>query len=411
MMNALAIARAVDAGDTAPAAALAECRRMATEHADLHVYAHEAEVLNVGTGPLRGIGLGVKDIFDTFDMPTVQGSPIYAGHRPARDAALVAMARAAGASITGKTVTTEFAWFTPLHIGGATVNPHDPAHTPGGSSSGSAAGVAAGLFPAALGSQTGGSIIRPAAFCGVAGYKPSFRLLPTVGMGCFSWSLDTAGLFAATVPDVAFVAAAITGRDLMVGGDAVPRIGMVRSAVDDRASDAMLDAWRHAARLAERAGASVHDVTLPKVIEDARSAHAGVQGYEAAQALLHERRHHRDALSDALRTYLDEAADIEPGTYDDARRRANRARKATRDLFDGVDVLLAPSAPGAAPRGLVSTGDSVFNRLWTLLGGPCVNVTAGWAGVLPLGLQVIAPFGRDRECLAAAAWLEKVLRI
>ena len=405
-MRALAIARAIEAGETSPAAAVAACQRAAVERADLHVYAHDPQALQAtASGPLRGIGLGVKDIFDTFDMPTAHGSAIYEGHRPAADAALVAMARAAGATVTGKTVTTEFAWFSP----GPTVNPHDPAHTPGGSSSGSAAGVAGGLFPAAFGSQTGGSIIRPAAFCGVAGYKPSFRLLPTVGMKCFSWSLDTAGLFAATVPDVAFVASALTGRDLMVREVGPPRIGILRSGVDESASGAMLDVWDRAARLAERAGADVRQVTLPEVIDSARAAHGTIQGHEAAMALLHERHHHADRLTHDLRSYLVEASRIEPAAYDDARRRANRARKAMHDLFAGFDVLLAPAAPGAAPKGLASTGDSVFNRLWTLMGVPCVAVRAGAEGRLPLGLQVIAPFGRGRDCLAAAAWLEKIL--
>ena len=405
MMHALAIARAIEAGETTPEAALARCAEAADEHGDLHVYAYRARASKAASGPLRGIGLGVKDIFDTRDMPTGHGSPIYEGHRPPRDAALVAMARAAGATVTGKTVTTEFAWFTP----GPTRNPRDTAHTPGGSSSGSAAGVAAGLFPAALGSQTGGSVVRPAAFCGVAGYKPSFRLLPTVGMGCFSWSLDTAGLFAATVPDVAFVAAAVTGRDLTVEDIPPPRIGIVRSGVDDRASGEMLDAWDRAARLAERAGARVCNLRLPETVEAARAAHDVVQGYEAARALLHERDHHADRLSDELLTYLDRAAEIGAAEYDDARGRANRARKALREVFGENDVLLAPAAPGAAPKGLASTGDSVFNRLWTLLGVPCVSVTAAFEGPLPIGLQVIAPFGRDRECLAAAAWIEKVV--
>ena len=406
MMRAFAIARAIEDGETTPAAAIGACQRAAVERTDLRVYAHDPQTLEAApAGPLRGIGMGVKDIFDTFDMPTAHGSPIYKGHQPPRDAALVAMVRQAGGTVTGKTVTTEFAWFTP----GATRNPHDPAHTPGGSSSGSAAGVAAGMFPAALGSQTGGSVIRPAAFCGVTGYKPSFRLLPTVGMGCFSWSLDTAGLFAASVQDVAFVAAAITGRDLATEGSPPPRIAILRSSIDEHASPAMLDAWDRAARLCERKGAQVRYLTLPHEIDAARFAHDAVQRYEAPRALAHERRCHAARLSDRLRDYLDDAAGVEAASYDDARRQANRARKAMHEVFAQCDVALVPAAPGAAPKGLSSTGDSVFNRLWTLMGVPCVSVTAGRDGTLPLGLQVLAPFGRDRECLAAAAWIEKAV--
>ena len=406
MMRAKDIARRIENGETTPAHALAACQEAMAGGQHLHVFAHEAPAMAAAaSGPLRGVGLGVKDIFDTHDMPTSHGSPIYEGHVPKADAALVAMARTAGATIVGKTVTTEFAWFHP----GATVNPHDPAHTPGGSSSGSAAGVAAGLFPAALGSQTGGSVIRPASFCGVVGFKPSFRLLPTIGMKCFSWSLDTAGLFAATVDDVAFAAAALTRRDLESSESSAPRIGLVRSSIDGEADRAMHEAWERVARQAERAGATLRDAHLPKLVDDARHAHPTVQDFEAAQALHHERRHHAELLSPVLRAHLDRAATIEPSAYDAARRTANRARKAAHDLFADVDVLLCPSAPGPAPKGLASTGDSVFNRLWTLLGVPCVNVPAGHDGALPLGLQVIAPFGRDREALAAAAWLEGVI--
>ncbi len=194
------------------AALAVQQERIETLESTLRVFAHCGEEKQADDGPLSGIAVGVKDIFDTHDMPTRYGSPIYETHRPATDSALVARLRQCGASIAGKTVTTEFAWMTP----NITRNPHNTGHTPGGSSSGSAAGVAAGFFPVAIGSQTGGSVIRPASFCGVAGYKPSFRLFPTVGMKHFSWSLDTPGFFAKSVADCAAFAAILSNRPLNV---------------------------------------------------------------------------------------------------------------------------------------------------------------------------------------------------
>src|SRR6266571_404611 len=221
MLSALDLARRIESGDLSPAAALEHCAEaIAAREAEVGAFATldlagaRASVAGstVAHLPLRGLPVGVKDIFDTADLPTEYGSAIYAGHRPKADAALVALVRRAGGVVLGKTVTTELAHMHP----GKTRNPHNLGHTPGGSSSGSAAGVAASMMPIALGSQTGGSVIRPAAFCGIAGFKPSYKLLPTVGMKCFSWHLDTAGLFAAGIADVAFAAAAITGRDLRV---------------------------------------------------------------------------------------------------------------------------------------------------------------------------------------------------
>ena len=253
--------------------------------------------------PLRGLPVGIKDIFDTADFPTAYGSPIYAGHRPNADAAMVMMVRRAGGIVLGKTVTTEFASLEPA----GTRNPRNPAHTPGGSSSGSAAAVAAGMLPLAFGSQTGGSVIRPAAFCGVAGFKPSYRMLPTVGMKCFSWSLDTVGLFAASVADVAFAAAAVSGRDLRVDGrlPAPPTVALVRTHVWDEASAPMQDAVERAARAAERAGARVKELDLPPIFEQAMRAHRIIQDYEAFRALAFEYDRHRDRLGPILRAQLD----------------------------------------------------------------------------------------------------------
>ncbi|MEM9734134.1 MAG: amidase [Pseudomonadota bacterium] len=409
MLSARTLAQEIAAKRISPEQAFAMGEEAAKTREDrLNIYAHKAETLAEGKGPLRGITMGVKDIFDTFDMPSRSGSPIYDDHNPPADASVVAMARQAGATVCGKTVTTEFAWFHP----GKTRNPHNPAHTPGGSSSGSAAGVAAGYFPASIGSQTGGSVIRPASFCGVAGYKPSFRLFPTLGMKQFSWSLDTVGFFAASVADVAFVAAHVADRDLLVNETAKtpPVIGVLRSSIDDLMEQDMAAALKHAAQRAKAWGAAVGKIKSPKTVEAARAAHAPIQGYEAFRALAHERTHHAEQFSAPLRRYMKECANIDAQAYDEARRTANQARKASHTLFDKCDVLLVPSAPGAAPRTLKSTGDSRFNQLWTLLGMPCVNV-AGMKDEngMPLGVQIIAPFGQDQKALQAAHWLETVL--
>jgi Asp-tRNA(Asn)/Glu-tRNA(Gln) amidotransferase A subunit family amidase len=347
--------------------------------------------------------VGVKDIIDTADFPTEYGSAIYAGHRPRTDAAVVSQIRRAGGIVLGKTVTTELAHMWP----GKTRNPRNPQHTPGGSSSGSAAAVAAGMLPIAIGSQTGGSVIRPAAFCGVAGFKPSYQLLPTVGMKCFSWQLDTVGVFAAGVSDVAFAAAAIADRDLRVDGaaPAAPRIAMMRMHIWSEASEAMQAALEAAARAAQSAGARVHEAALSPALEEAWRAHPVIQDYEAYRALAFEYDRHRERIAPTLRKLLDNAATIAPERYDEARRVTRRARQLLGDLFAEFDVILTPSAPGAASHGLESTGDPIFNRLWTLMGTPCVNVPglADDAG-LPLGVQVVARFGHDKAALEAACF-------
>ncbi|CAL8970927.1 Putative amidase AmiD [Rhodoplanes serenus] len=418
-LRALELARRIEAGDLTPAEVVDLCAEaIAAREETIGAFAAldlagtraraAASAATLEAAPLRGLPVGIKDIFDTADLPTEYGTPIYAGHRPVADAALVAMARRAGGLILGKTVTTPFAFLDPA----GTANPHHPEHTPGGSSSGSAAAVAAGLVPIAIGTQTGGSVIRPASYCGVAGYKPSFRMLPMVGCKTFSWSLDTAGVFAAGVADVAFAAAALTGRDLRVdrAAAAAPRVGVVRTHVWPQASAAMQALVERTAKVAASAGATVREIALPPVFEDAFRAHALVQDYEAFRALAHEHDHHRDQLGPLLRHLLDAAATIRPEAYDDARRVAKRARQTLADLMDDLDVLLTPSAPGAAPRGLGSTGLSTFNRLWTLMGTPCINVPgAKDESGLPLGIQIVGRFGRDRAALEAALFVEQLV--
>src|SRR5437588_535172 len=258
MLSALAVARRIEAGELTPQKLVELCAEAIAAREDeigafvaldLEAARRAAAAPGLAQQPLRGLPFGIKDIFDTIDFPTQYGTPIYAGHRPKSDAAMVALVRRAGGIVLGKTVTTEFASLQPA----GTRNPRNPAYTPGGSSSGSAAAVAAGMVAVALGSQTGGSVIRPAAYCGIAAFKPSYRMLPTVGMKCFSWSLDTVGLFAAGVADVAFAAAAITGRELRVGQQLpqLPTIALVRTHLWAEASTDMQSAAGRAARPAD----------------------------------------------------------------------------------------------------------------------------------------------------------------
>ena len=369
---------------------------------------HDPNVRAGTAGPLRGIAVGIKDIMDTADFPTEMGSSIYRGFRSRGDAAVVMALKAAGASIVGKTTTTAFASTDPT----ATLNPRNMAHTPGGSSAGSAAAVAAGMIPLALGTQTGGSVIRPASFCGCAAIKPSYRLLPTVGVKCYSWTLDTVGLFAAGVRDVAHGLAAMTGRDEFLPQASVPtpRIGVVTQDFAGAPEGEGAEALRIAALAAERAGASVHTLALPEIVAEAWRVHPIVQEFEAHQALAWEYREHYDAVAPNLRGRLDESRGTPPAAYDEAMRITRQARIALTQVFDDVDVLLAISAPGAAPNGLGSTGDARYNRLWTLMGVPCVNIPAHIVdGGLPVGVQVIARYGDDAKALAAARFVEEAL--
>jgi Asp-tRNA(Asn)/Glu-tRNA(Gln) amidotransferase A subunit family amidase len=361
-----------------------------------------------GGGPLRGIAVGIKDIIDTSDLPTQMGAAIYKGWQPRADASVVMMLKQAGATIVGKTTTTAFAANDPT----ATLNPHHPGHTPGGSSSGSAAAVGAGMIPLALGTQTGGSVIRPASFCGVAAIKPTYRLLPTIGVKCFSWTLDTVGLFAAGVSDLAHGLSAMTGRAELLPGAAMqaPRIGVVMQEFAGEPEGAGAEAVRIAALAAERAGATVRALKLPEILAEAWRIHPTVQDFEAHLAFAWEYRCNYDAMPRLLRGRLDESKGLTPAAYDGARAVADRARAALATLFEEIDILLTLSAPGAAPKGLDFTGDPRFNRLWTLMGVPCVNVPAIVAeGGLPVGVQVIARFGNDAGALEAARFVETAL--
>src|SRR5712672_3670310 len=319
MMSLAVLQRRIDAGDLSADAAIAQSLEAIGAHErTIGAFVCRGEIVRAATaGSLRGIAVGIKDIIDTADFPTQMGSAIYQGWQPRADAAVVAALKQAGASIVGKTTTTAFASVDPT----ATLNPRNPQHTPGGSSSGSAAAVAAGMIPLALGTQTGGSVIRPASFCGVAAIKPSFRLLPTVGIKCYSWTLDTVGLFAAGVTDLAHGLSAITNRPELLLGAAIetPRIGVVTQDFAGAPEASGAEALRIATAAAERAGASVRALSLPDIIAEAWRIHPTVQEFEAHQALAWEYRTHHDAMPPMLRDKLDDTVGIPVAAYDEAR--------------------------------------------------------------------------------------------
>lgn len=357
-------------------------------------------------GALHGVPVGVKDLIDTGDLPTAYGSPIYQGHQPAMDAACVGQLRTAGAYVLGKTVTTEFATMVP----GKTRNPHSPpgtAHTPGGSSSGSAAAVAARMVPLALGTQTAASVVRPAAYCGVVGFKPTFGLLPVTGVKLQAPSLDTVGVFTRAVDDAAFAVGAMARLDLSPRRPAALRVALCRTPWWDEAD---ADARRALAEAGDRLrahGAQVIDVELPPHWAALTDAQLDIMGFEAAAAFAPERLAHLPLISAPLREMLDFGAEVSGQRVALAHALVARARAELATVMAGVDVWLAPSATGVAPAGLTGTGNPVFSRAWSALGVPCVHVPCGQgAHGLPVGVTVAAPPWQDALALGAAQWVE-----
>ncbi|HSB67751.1 MAG TPA: amidase [Candidatus Methylomirabilis sp.] len=369
------------------------------------------------TGPLHGVPVGVKDVFDTADMPTENGSALDAGRTPSRDATVVARLRAAGAVILGKTVTTEFATYTP----GKTRNPHNPEHTPGGSSSGSAAAVAAGMVPLALGSQTNGSVIRPAAFCGVLGFKPTHGLISRHGMLALSRSLDHVGLFARTVEDIALLAGQLAGYDER-DPDTRPRahVPFVQVAAEEPPLPPMFafiktPHWERAdgetkeafAELSQHLGDRVEEVDLFPSAAEAWQWHQTIMEAEMAANLEQEWEQGRDRLSASLRAQLERGREVRALDYQRALARIRPIHETFLELFEQrYDAILTPAAPGTAPSGLASTGDPSFCTLWTLCGMPAVSLPLmqGTNG-LPLGVQIVGPRDGDARLLRTARWL------
>jgi Asp-tRNA(Asn)/Glu-tRNA(Gln) amidotransferase A subunit family amidase len=371
-------------------------------------------------GPLHGVPVGIKDIFDTRDMPTENGSALHAGRRPREDAATVSGLRQAGAVILGKTVTTEFAYFHP----GKTHNPNDLARTPGGSSSGSAASVAAQMVPAALGSQTNGSVIRPAAYCGVCGFKPTHGMISRRGVLKLSRALDHVGVFARTVEDLALVADAIAGYDredpdtrpaalpglhrtALEAPPAPPNFAFVRTPVWDKAEPQLHAAF---AELTEALGVRVREVTLDESFHAALPAHAAIMSTEMAFNLAREYESGRAKLSAKLLELLDRGMKVSAVEYHRALAQIPSLQDTIEELLLAYDAILTPAAPGEAPLGLESTGNPVFCTTWTLLGVPAVTLPLleGENG-MPIGVQLVGRRGDDGRLLRTARWLAETL--
>jgi Asp-tRNA(Asn)/Glu-tRNA(Gln) amidotransferase A subunit family amidase len=355
-------------------------------------------------GKLWGIPVAIKDIIDTADLPTGYGSRIYAHHQPVADAACVARIREAGGIVLGKTVSTEFAYFEP----GPTANPHDTTRTPGGSSSGSAAAVADRMAPLALGTQTAGSLIRPAAYCGVLGYKASQGLFSLAGIKTFAHSFDSLGLFARHTADLALLAEVMLGSPLCTARPAAsPTIAVCRipgAAAIDAPSEQLMRTF--ATRLAG-AGATLVELAFPDDFVELAQLHKLVMAYEAARNYSWEFLAHRSALGTALLALLDGGSRLSLGEYQAARRKIAAWAPFMRELFEKYDALLAPSAPGVAPLAANGTGDPWHSRIWTALGLPSMSVPIGadTAG-LPIGAQLIGAHLDDGKLLGTVQWIE-----
>ena len=404
------MAGAIAAGDLTSAEIARSClERVAARDDDVRAWAHLdrdriiAAAAALPPGPLNGIPVGVKDIIDTADMPTEFGSKIYAGNRPDTDAPCVASVRAAGALVMGKTVTTEFAW----RHANETRNPHDPAHTPGGSSSGSAAAVADFQVPLAFGTQTAGSVLRPAAYCGVVGFKPSYNRYPADGGKPLSPGLDTVGILARAVADIAFFDGALTGtRHDLEGG--APRLALF-VPFRDQLEEAGAKALEDAARRLDAAGASVRETTNLPGFAATADAHGIIMAGEIGRALHYELEHFPDLLNAYYRENIARGAAIPDAEINVALSVVAEGRSQAAAVFDEADLILTPPAPGPAPAGLENTGDPMFNKVWTALHWPSITLPAGKEGRLPLGIQLVAPSSGEKYLLAGAAWVEAAL--
>ena len=367
------------------------------------------------TGPLHGVPLGVKDIFDTGDYPTEFGSALWAGRTPRSDAAAVTRLRAAGAVIMGKTVTTEYAYYNP----GKTRNPHDPERTPGGSSSGSAAAVAAGMVPGAIGSQTNGSVIRPAAFCGVVGFKPTHGLIPRTGVLALSRALDHVGVFARSVADAALLAETLVGFDeedpdtrplahprfVEVAGSAPPlppRFAFVRTPAWKFAEPVTEAAF---AELVETLGENAGEVDLSTSLERAIELHGIVMAVDMAHNFHRDYEQGGDKLSPVLRALIEKGRQVPAVEYTRALAASANLNAVLDSVFDEYDAVLTPAAPGPAPRG-TATGNPAFCSIWTYLGTPAVTLPLMQdEGGMPMGVQLVAKRGNDARLLRTAQWL------
>ena len=389
--------------------------RIRQRDGDLHAWAFvdedlalaQARACDAATGRdglLRGVPVGVKDVLDTADMPTEYGSEIYRGHRPGRDSRCVAALREAGAVILGKTTTTQFASPIPVGVG----NPHDLARTPGVSSSGSAAAVADFMTPLANGTQTGGSVILPAAFCGVVGYKASLDGLDRTGIAALKPSLDTLGYFARSVDDIGLVYRAVTGRDLPVSPSR-PKIGLCRTPMWPEAATCVQETVECAGAALAAAGYAVADIDLPPELDTIDYPFRVISNYEGKKALADDFRDHMDLMNPWMReTGRSAWTDAD---YTGALAAAASARFALGSVYDEYPILLTPATAGEAPADLESPTMSSFNRMWTLMQGPTITlpVATGPAG-MPIGVQLAARPGDDAALIVHAAAIFDILR-
>jgi Asp-tRNA(Asn)/Glu-tRNA(Gln) amidotransferase A subunit family amidase len=398
-LGAKQAAKLIERGELSGDALLASCReRIAQREPELKAWTFLATQFNTQRGPLHGVPVGVKDIFDTHDMPTEYGSPIYKGHRPRTDSAPVALTRRAGGTIMGKTVTAEFATFVPRE----TRHPLDPSRTPGGSSSGSAAAVADFMVPLAFGTQTAGSHIRPASYCGIVGFKPTFNTIARAGVKPGADSLDTVGVYGRSVEDVAFFAGALTNRrDLEAKLERAPRVAICRTNEWDRVQPEMRKALEDARRTL-----GANEFELPGGFKGLRESHTAILWYEIARSLADEYTRFPDQMDPALRQRCADGFALDPKEYLRAQQHGADCRAHFAQALGDYDVLLAPAATGEAPKGLSSTGDVAMNVVWTLLHVPSVCVPAAKSpNGMPLGLQVIGRIGDDARTLACADWI------
>jgi len=358
---------------------------------------------------LKGVPFGIKDIFDTADMPTTYGSPIYVGCRPAYDASAAVLPRASGGIPLGKTVTTEFANRQP----GPTTNPHNPDFSPGGSSSGSAAAVADFMVPLAIGTQTGGSVIRPAAYCGVVGFKPSFGLFPPAGMRINTEALDTVGIMARLVGDIALFRAAMMAISYSAPRtpETAPRLGLCRGPHWEEAQPEGRAVLQAAVERLGAAGAAISEIELPPECTDADEWQRVLGSFEGLRNHMPELYRHEALLSPRLRDEkISQGRELTLDAFRAACRGAERARAAAQNWASGFDAILTLPAPGRAPRGLADTGSAVFNAVWTQLHMPCLTLPAGQGpDGLPIGIQLVARRHADERLLEAGLWVEHQL--
>ncbi len=415
-LSATEIAKKIATGETTCEAVIRDClARIAARDDAVKAWVNfdpehalaQARALDRGPhrGPLHGVPIGLKDTIDTFDMPTEMGSPIYRGHRPRADASCVALLRRAGAVILGKTATCEFAGSAPPE----TTNPHNAAHTPGGSSSGSAAAVADHMVPAALGTQTGGSVLRPSSFCGIFGYKPTYNMFNKEGVWPAADSIDTVGWLAGALDDIELLTAILRMQKPQQAPalSGPPRIGLWRTDLWNTAQDESKAAVEDAAARLGKAGASVRDARMPDAFSGLHVvARSAIGFYERAACMAFFWDHRREQLSPQMQRYIENGYNISRDEYIAGLRRLDECRALLASVFEDFDVLLVPCVPGEAPKGLVATGDPSMQAIWTALHTPSMTLpTHRGPNNLPVGIQLVAQRFDDDRLFASARWI------